>query len=209
METRKTTHCVDLIQLFGKTGGGNRRNFRLVNGKTVVVWTGSPAHTGGCCSIEFVGKAQCVGVADIWTAEPRCRKRPMGVSLSMKYPGGSDRSTVAGTSRGAAKSRSHRPVWASETRTSQLPPSHARHRSAASTPSAARYPECGSGRASGRLRADVDLSARAAGVHRRYERSPPDQRPPSPAAADVHPIRRRCAHRRRTWLPPITVFVPA
>ena len=27
--TGKTTYCVDLIQLFGKTGGGNRRNFSL------------------------------------------------------------------------------------------------------------------------------------------------------------------------------------
>ena len=37
----------------------------MVNGKTFVVWTGSPTDAGGCCPIEFVGKAQCVGAAYI------------------------------------------------------------------------------------------------------------------------------------------------
>ena len=40
METGKTTNGVDLIQLFSKTGGGNRRNFRL---KQAAEWLRAPS----------------------------------------------------------------------------------------------------------------------------------------------------------------------
>ena len=54
METKKTTHCVDLIQLFSKTGGGNRRNFRLGKRGFIHVeswrlgWDGPQNHDCGC-----------------------------------------------------------------------------------------------------------------------------------------------------------------
>src|SRR6185437_4759182 len=80
---------------------------------------------GGWLPSGMAGRAQYAGVFERTAAWVTARSwpKPEGTSSTKRWTVSPDKSSVARPSSTRPRFHSHRPVWASETRTCQLPPS--------------------------------------------------------------------------------------